>query len=270
MTPPPNIRQLYTPLQPTVKHLGGQVAYREYPPDLYLQPYIYCYWELKSDQPLSGTIDCKIVADGCMDVFFDLHQPNESVVVGFCDQYTSFLLKAPFHYAGVRFFPAMLPQLFSIKASELHNQFDDLGTFMPGLARFITRNFSPAHSSAAIAALFNSYFAKHVSSARLKVDNRVHHAVYSILKTCGTLAIERDLDIGVSPRQLQRLFDFYVGDGAKSFSKVVRFQSILKARPTSETLRENKLFFDLGYYDQSHFIKEFKNYYGDTPGVAFG
>lgn len=82
--------------------------------------------------------------------------------------------------------------------------------------------------------------------------------------------IENDLNTGISSRQLRRLFDFYIGDTAKTFSKVVRFQNILRANPSSQSLRQNKLFFDVGYYDQAHFIKEFKNFYGVTPSKAFG
>ena len=84
------------------------------------------------------------------------------------------------------------------------------------------------------------------------------------------LNVETDLNTGISPRQLRRLFEFYIGDSAKTFSQVVRFQNILRAKPSSQSLRQNKLFFDVGYYDQAHFVKEFKNFYGVTPSKAFG
>ena len=74
----------------------------------------------------------------------------------------------------------------------------------------------------------------------------------------------------ISPRQLRRLFEYYIGDSTKTFSKVVRFQNILKAKPSTQSLRENKLFYDTGYFDQAHFIKDFKNFYGVTPGKVFG
>ena len=80
------------------------------------------------------------------------------------------------------------------------------------------------------------------------------------------MKIESDLkNIGISPRQLRRLFDFYIGSSPKTFSQVIRFQNILNAKPSAESLRKNKLFFDAGYYDQAHFIKEFKTMYGQTP-----
>ncbi|MFD2539818.1 hypothetical protein [Sphingobacterium chuzhouense] len=61
------------------------------------------------------------------------------------------------------------------------------------------------------------------------------------------LDIEKDLNTGISQRQLRRIFEFYVGDTAKTFSKVIRFQNILRAKPSKQSLRQNKLFFDAGY-----------------------
>jgi AraC-like DNA-binding protein len=82
--------------------------------------------------------------------------------------------------------------------------------------------------------------------------------------------IQADLDIGLSPRQLRRYFEYYIGDTAKTFSQVVRFQHILNATPSTQSLKQNKIFFDLGYYDQAHFIKEFKKFYGVPPAKALG
>jgi AraC-like DNA-binding protein len=43
----------------------------------------------------------------------------------------------------------------------------------------------------------------------------------------------------------------------------------LRAKPSTLSLRTNKLFFDVGFYDQSHFIKDFRNFFGVTPAKAF-
>jgi hypothetical protein len=39
-------------------------------------------------------------------------------------------------------------------------------------------------------------------------------------------------------------------------------------KPSAASLKKNKLFFDLGYYDRVHFIKDFKTMFGTTPGQA--
>ena len=267
---PTDIRQLYNPIQPTIKQSADNVIYLEFLPDLTLQPYIYCYWELKTTQTLNAPFNYKVVADGCIDIFFELNKPEENFVMGFCKKYTEFPLDNSFHYIGVRFLPTMFPQIFKIDASELSNRFESLNIVIPKTASFITDNFNTQQNITQIKALFDTYFLEQVTKIKFNNDSRLYESINIILEKFGVLNIETDLGTGISPRQLRRLFQFYIGDTAKTFSKVVRFQNILRAKPSTQSLRENKLFFDVGYYDQAHFIKEFKNFYGVTPSKAFG
>ena len=137
-------------------------------------------------------------------------------------------------------------------------------------SKFISNNFSDRDDFAAIKIKLDTYFITVIENVNITLDSRFQNALNIILKNFGVVNVQTDLDIGLSQRQLRRYFEFYVGDTAKTFSKVVRFQNILNAKPSTQSLRHNKIFFDLGYYDQAHFIKEFKNFYGVTPSKAFG
>lgn len=265
-----DIRQYYAPVQPAVKRSAEDVVYYELPPAPEIQSYIYCYWELKTSRKLNEPFSYRVVADGCIDIFFELSNPGENYVMGFCKKYTEFLLDHSFHYVGVRFLPAMFPQLFKINAAELSNRFENLATVLPGTARFIADSFNTGQDLNRIKIIFDQYFIQLISGIDLLPDNRFYEAIHIILKNYGVLNIEKELKTGISPRQLRRLFEFYIGDSAKTFCKVVRFQNILRAKPSVQSLRKNKLFFDTGYYDQAHFIKDFKNFFGVTPGKAFG
>jgi AraC-like DNA-binding protein len=164
----------------------------------------------------------------------------------------------------------MFPQLFKVSAAGLSNQFLDLASVVPATARFIEEYFTPEMSSDQVKSWLDGYFLGLIKKVNFDMDNRLYGAIELILKKKGVLDIETQLDTGISPRQLRRLFEYYIGDSAKTFSKVVRFQHVLQAKPSTQSLRYNELFFDAGYYDQSHFIKEFKHFYGVTPGKAFG
>ena len=264
-----DIRQLYTPVQPTVKRSSENVTYLEFLPHEELQPYIYCYWELKTTKKLSSQFNYKVVADGCIDVFFELGSPQDSFVMGFCKNYTEFPLDNSFHYVGVRFLPTMFPQIFKVNASDISNRFEHLKEVIPSTGVFITTHFSKKQSTPQIQKLFDDYFLTLISATQFDNDDRLYKAIDLILDNFGVLNVGTDLDTGISPRQLRRLFEYYVGDTAKTFSKVVRFQNILRAKPSKQSLRKSKLFFKAGYYDQAHFIKEFKNFYGVTPTKAF-
>ena len=265
-----NIRRHYRPVQPTVKQAGQSVSYREVLPDDRLSNIIYCYWELKTNARLQDPFTYRVVADGCIDIFFQLDNPSENFVMGFCKKYTEFPLDNYFHYIGIRFLPTMFPALFKVDAKQLSNRFKRLEIVIIGTSKFITDNFSVKDDFAAIKSKLDNYFIGFIKNANTDLDSRFQNALKIILKNFGVVNVQSDLDIGLSQRQLRRYFEFYVGDTAKTFSQVVRFQNILNAKPSTQSLRQNKIFFDLGYYDQAHFIKEFKNFYGVTPTKAFG
>lgn len=265
-----DIRQLYTPIQPTVRQSAENVTYQEILPDAQLQSVIYCYWELKTHKVLSDPFMYRVVADGCIDIFFELNNPGDNFVMGFCKKFTEFPLENYFHYVGVRFLPTMFPQLFGINASELSNRFESLDQVVPTASTFIAANFHSRLTIEKIKAIFDEYFLSVMAGTSFNDDPRLYKSIEIILRKFGMVDIEKDLDTGISQRQLRRLFEFYIGDTSKTFAKVVRFQNILRSKPSLQSLRQNKLFFDAGYYDQAHFIKEFKNFYGVTPGKAFG
>lgn len=265
-----NIRNHYIPIQPTVKQSANHVCYAEFLPDVKLQPFIYCYWELKTNEKLHEPFTYKVVADGCIDIFFDLNNAEENFVMGFCKKFTEFQLDNQFHYVGIRFLPTMFPQIFNIDASELSNRFEELKSVVPDTASFIANQFKPDLHISEIKTLLDKYFSALLAKTKFNYDNRLYESIYIILENSGVLNLEKDIHTGISQRQLRRLFQFYIGDTAKTFSKVVRFQHILRAKPSKQSLKENKLFFDVGYYDQAHFIKEFKYFYGVTPAKAFG
>jgi AraC-like DNA-binding protein len=187
----------------------------------------------------------------------------------FCKKYTEFPLDNEFNYIGVRFLPTMFPQFFKVDAKSLSNKSEPLHKIAPATANFITNNFNSATNTDEIQSIFDTYFLQLVANTSFNDDHRLYEAIYIILEKFGAIDIENDLNTGISSRQLRRLFEYYIGDTAKAFSKVVRFQNVLNAKPSMQSLRQNKLFFDVGYYDQAHFIKEFKNFYGVTPSKAF-
>lgn len=263
------IRRFYFPVQPTVRGAGQSVHYRQILPAVGVQNYIYCYWQLKTTEQLNTPFFYRVVADGCIDIFFELSNPTDSFVMGFCKKYTQFALAPTFNYVGIRFFPTMFPQLFRINAMDLSNRFEALAIIVPKVAQYIATNFHPQLTLPLIKEKFDDFFQNYLSTVTFNEDNRLYEAITIILKNYGVLNLKEDLNTGISDRQLRRLFKFYIGDSPKTFSKVVQFQNILLAKPSSQSLKFHKLFYNHGYYDQAHFIKDFKHFYGVTPTKAF-
>lgn len=177
-----DIRQLYNPIQPTIKQSADNVTYFEFLPDLRLQPYIYCYWELKTNQTLKEPFNYKVVADGCIDIFFELNNAQDNFVMGFCKKYTEFPLANTFHYVGVRFLPTMFPQIFNIDASELSNRYENLKIVAPKTASFIADSFEPHQNKGQIKALFDKYFLNLIAKIKFNTDSRLYESINIILE----------------------------------------------------------------------------------------
>jgi AraC-like DNA-binding protein len=71
-------------------------------------------------------------------------------------------------------------------------------------------------------------------------------------------------DSGLSKRSLYRLFNQYVGVGPKQVVKCFRLQEAVH-RLASGPVDWAQLAIDVGYFDQSHFINDFKAIIGRTP-----
>lgn len=69
---------------------------------------------------------------------------------------------------------------------------------------------------------------------------------------------------GITSRYLQKLFLQYTGLTPKLYSKIHRFQNSLKLVSKKDTSLTS-IAYDCGYFDQSHFIREFKSFTGVTP-----
>ena len=87
-----------------------------------------------------------------------------------------------------------------------------------------------------------------------------------IYESKGNIPIgELAAETGYSECYIRRVFEEVHGISPKVFEKIVRFQNMLD-RMDKESFRGiGDIALESGYYDQSHMIKDFKNYTGMTP-----
>lgn len=263
------IRKYYKPIQPSISENETEITYNEIKPNSEIENYIYCFWQLKTKQELQQDFVYRVVSDGCIDIFFECKNPEENFVMGFCRKYTEFSIGKEFNYIGIRFLPSAFPLLFGINAKQLSNQSQDLRLILPDFSNWIFRNIKSNEIFENISKIIEEKIIQLIQNQNFNIDNRFFNALQLIFEKNGFLDTEKELQTGISSRQLQRIFNFYIGTTAKTLSNVVRFQHILNAKPSKQSLKENKFYFDVGFYDQAHFVKNFKTFYGVTPSEAF-
>ncbi|MEZ8824589.1 DUF6597 domain-containing transcriptional factor [Vibrio amylolyticus] len=102
------------------------------------------------------------------------------------------------------------------------------------------------------------------------LDNVVKATIETLFETKGSTSISKILNDDLSKRrQLERKFVKQIGVSPKQLGKLIRLQSALKVM-----LNEDESLTDVAYqndyYDQSHFIKDFKEFTGVSPKEFLG
>ena len=100
-----------------------------------------------------------------------------------------------------------------------------------------------------------------------KPDPRVDAAVDRILRSGGRATIDSiAAAAGVSRQHLARAFAYHVGVSPKTFARVIRFRRALRLAGSQDW---SALALELGYFDQSHLIADFREFAGETPVPFF-
>jgi AraC-like DNA-binding protein len=98
----------------------------------------------------------------------------------------------------------------------------------------------------------------------IQTDRLVVEAVQLIYKSNGTIRIkELNEKLLISQSPFEKRFRKVVGTTAKKFASIIRFNTVLNNLNGTKTLSE--ICYENNFFDQAHFIKDFKQFTGDTP-----
>ena len=98
------------------------------------------------------------------------------------------------------------------------------------------------------------------------IDNIVKSTIDAMFQSNGSKPLNAILKDNLRKRrQLERNFKKQIGISPKQLSKVIRLQAILQLLLNQKTETLTGVAYETEYYDQSHFIKDFKEFTGTTP-----
>nr|WP_162309249.1 helix-turn-helix transcriptional regulator [Cohnella abietis] len=203
-----------------------------------------------------------------MDIIFNF-VTGETYFVGIMNNAGVIPLQGDVNTIGIRFLPNSVPILLRGEAEFLANNMLKLDEV---LGRKLALNDNVYESGNSIEAIVQFVEAALISLFRQAAPDHKWNSILNLITDKnGLITISELADyFTVSERHMTRRFQSLIGVSTKEFLSIIRFQSVLhNIKQTQVPINWSAISLQGGYYDQSHFINEFKKRYGLTPGSIF-
>ena len=254
------------------------MKYTEIAPGESLKNYVKCFYLYESETSVSF-VD-KAFATGCIEIMFNLGngqwqtEENGNFITtpgielwGQIIQPLSFKSLGKNTMFGIRFFPHTASIFLNDNVELFNNKVTDYKNVAGNAVHQLHVKLLAPQALDKRVEITEAFLLQRLSLSE-KGLNRIH-LIGNIIRELKQEDFFDNIDnvasrYGITSRYLQKLFLQYTGLTPKLFSKINRFQnSLLLVAKQNESL--TSIAYECGYFDQSHFIREFKSFTGSTP-----
>lgn len=251
--------------------------YAEFAPAADLSPFVRCVWTYHAKGP--GAAPERIVPDGRCELIVHLGEPYAELDARgreraqpnalFCGQVTrplhlrargeASVLGVRFHAWGARAFLGRSLR----EATDMRLPLDQLWV---GAGSGLVRDLLALRGLPARIQALQSFVRMHVAAHDAPRDSLVESCVARIESDpAGFEVATVAVDAGLGRRQLERRFADAVGVGPALFASILRFRRVFDVLERDAAAPWTEAALAAGYFDQSHFIREFRRFVGCTP-----
>lgn len=254
------------------------MQYREFTPSEPLQPYIKCYYIFETGS--NAVFEDRAFATGCIELMFNLgggewqtftnsgFTANPPVELwGQVIEPLSFRSIGANRMLGVRFYPHTASVFLNEDVQVFNNRVNDFNAIAGRPVKELHTRLLEATSMSEQIRLLEAFlmarcYAQPKHFEQLKLINHVMHELKQedFFEKITSVASR----YGITSRYLQKLFLKHTGLTPKLYTKINRFQnSLVLVSKREESL--TSIAYECNYFDQAHFIREFKSFTGLTP-----
>jgi AraC-like DNA-binding protein len=252
------------------------IEYVERPAPHDLAPLVQCVWTMRAPR---GAGPERVLSDGSVEIVFNFGdrfrrirddgsaelQPAR-LLVGPLSGHIEIEPTGSVDLLGLRLRPGAVSALLPMPLDELRDAAVELDAVDAPLPPGLHERLAEATDGARVAMALDA----------VRVAARPARVVPAIAALCGVLErFEPPLSIdaaasrvGLSRRTAERLFRGHVGLTPKRLQRIFRIQAALRGVHRGATFAAAAL--DAGYYDQPHFLRDFHELAGVSPGAFFG
>jgi AraC-like DNA-binding protein len=258
-----------------------QMDYTTYATGGLLESFVKCFWTLEApaaERPEKQ----RIVPDGCMEMIFhygDLYRQytsgTDNIIQPACfvfGQITAPLEIEPTGRTGifaVRFHPDGFTPFATLPVKEMENRAVPLQILFGHEGLQLQAAMLQPIDTAERIVLIENFLLQQLGTPQA-IDRIARAGVDALLQLNGTLPVDAlSEQLHISRRQLERKFAAAIGISPKQLARIIRLQATLKMLGQQPAVSLTALAHENGYYDQAHFIKDFKEFTGMPPGEFY-
>lgn len=241
-----------------------------------LRSIVECYWIVDGDDPTP--VLQKIIPDGFPEIIFHFGDPYKiklndhwkiqcrSLIAGQITKYFYLENTGVSNMLGIKLKPTALTRLFNVSMDSLNDQVIDLLQLGDGKLSGLDQLVRDTNRKNDQIDRINSYLA---GVKQYPSDPIVERAIEGIFASCGNCTVGHLCELtNITERKLQRIFKKHVGLSPKFYSRLVRFSYIFQLAQ-GKKMSWTDVSLEAGFYDQPHFIRNFKAFTGEDPTAYF-
>ena len=252
---------------------------QEYSPHPNLKRYIKTYWTLKSPA-ITGELKKKqLLPDSGIKISFNLADPVEFILKGnerfqVPDGCVSGALTTNFWIVskgnidrfGLQFHPGGIYPFIDFPSIQLTNNIFSITRLWGESASQLTKQLVSTDKTVEERIRILDRFLLEQLSGNTSIDPVFEEAVSTIINAKGNIIIDEvSKAIHLSNRQLERKFKEKIGITPKLLCRILRFRRVFEHLTDFSDDSWVSTALTCGYYDQSHFIHDFKTFTGLSP-----
>mgnify|MGYP002651258930 CR=1 FL=1 len=205
---------------------------------------------------------------------FDMLNPDGSTDAGFdaglhaqTDTFMRCVVRSSFGIFGCYLYPFAVPLLFGCAATDVTGLMTPIDQLLGVRGSHLAERIFSARDVLQRIQILSRFI-----SEQLSLQNRAIVPAMNAVRMLINSDPATDIDqlaaqYAMSRRTFERRFRECSGFSPRSYTRILRFQKSLKYFGSGQSLTQVAA--DCGYYDQSHFIADFKEFSGYSPKIYF-
>lgn len=253
--------------------------FQEYPPSALLKPYVECYWSGTFNLDAARTASFQMVPNACLELIIHLddlrcHFPGpdeysptpDFMLIGLITQAQEIRFPSTVPVFTIRFKPEALSRLFGIYSAEVLERFEDLTHMLGKDIRDFCHQIREEKQITGMIGCAEAFLLRTLEKQEPEAD--VVSRAAELMRYSGEVNIrEISEHVNVSQRHLERKFREVLGLSPKQYLRLTRLNRVMRVLEKNRSLDLTSVAYYCGYFDQAHFIKDFKRITGQNPSV---